>query len=215
MITTELLRAPKYDQVRTNIQWSEEGQLRYAELVGPYLRQARETWLHPNSQTCMSVMLSITNSLMTKCATKCATKTNQFKILEAKTETKSRKIPQVIKGSRGKMIRAHTRFKLTEKSLGPDRLQVPHNRSIFFCNKKKNQHAMRHLRLKDNLERYHKLDEIFTKPTSAYSYLRSCRRSKASKIEKLIVGDKVYVGQAVSDGFYDSMTSLKQCDIEE
>ena len=153
MITTE----PKYDQVRTNIQWSEEGQLRYAELVGPYLRQARETWLHPNSQTCMSVMLSITNSLMTKCATKCATKTNQFKILEAKTETKSRKIPQVIKGSRGKMIRAHTRFKLTEKSLGPDRLQVPHNRSIFICNKKKYQHALRHLRFHQIMQKIQSL----------------------------------------------------------
>jgi hypothetical protein len=113
------------------------------------------------------------------------------------------------------MIRAHKSFKFTEKLLGPHHHQVPHSRSIFICNKKKYRHALRHLRLKDNLERYHKLDEIFTKPTSAYSYLRSCRRSKASKIEKLLVGDKVYVGPAVSDGFYDSMTSLKQCDIEE
>jgi hypothetical protein len=34
------------------------------------------------------------------------------------------------------------------------------------------------------------------------------------KIEQLTVQDKVYSGAAVCDGFYESMTALKQCDME-
>ena len=52
------------------------------------------------------------------------------------------------------------------------------------------------------------------KPSAAYAYIRSCKRTKQRKIEHLTVGDKTYTGAAVSDGFYESMTSLKQCDIE-
>ena len=74
---------------------------------------------------------------------------------------------------------------------------------------------LRQYRLRDSLERYAKLDDIFVNPASAYSYLRQCRKSKPTQINHLSVGDKVYAGQAVCDGFYDSMTSLKQCDMEQ
>ena len=70
---------------------------------------------------------------------------------------------------------------------------------------------LRKQRLRDSIARYSKLDDIFSNP--AYSYLRSCRNAKPKLIEQLSVGDVLYTGQAVCDGFYASMTSLKQCDM--
>ena len=74
---------------------------------------------------------------------------------------------------------------------------------------------MRLHRLKDSLSRYHRLDDIFANPTSAYSYIRSCRKTKPRSIGQLTVGDEVYVGESVCDGFYKSMTAIKQCDQEQ
>ena len=210
-ITTKLVAAPRCDHTRTKINWSDEGKVKYADLVGPYLREAREKWLNSSSQTSMSVLLSLTNSIMSKCACQ----TNDFKIVGQKLRTKSRKIPLAIKCSRNKMITAHKKLKTAEKLLGSKSGHVPHTKTAFICNKRKYRQVLRQYRLRDSLERYAKLDDIFVNPTSAYCYLRQCRKSKATQIEHLSVGDKVYAGSAVCDGFYDSMTSLKQCDMEQ
>ena len=42
--------------------------------------------------------------------------------------------------------------------------------------------------------------------------LMGCKKAETSKIEKLVVCKKVYTGNMVGDGFYDSMSSLKSCD---
>ena len=39
-------------------------------------------------------------------------------------------------------------------------------------------------------------------------------QTKISKIEQLAVGEKLYTGSQVGDGFFDSMTSLKSCDVQ-
>ena len=51
-------------------------------------------------------------------------------------------------------------------------------------------------------------------PRQIYSYLRRSRKSRTTKIDKLVVESKVYEGPAVADGFFDSMTSLKSCNFE-
>ena len=85
---------------------------------------------------------------------------------------------------------------------------------MFISTKKKYRQQVRQHRLGDSLRRYHMLDDVFRKPASAHAYIRSCRSSKPRKIEQLRVEDKVYRGGAVCDGFYESMTMLKQCNIE-
>ena len=76
--------------------------------------------------------------------------------------------------------------------------------------------AIRLERLQNNLVRDQRLHSILTdSPASLYSYLRSSKAKNMTCIEKLSVGDKIYLGDKVPDGFYDSMTSLKSCDYEE
>ena len=106
------------------------------------------------------------------------------------------------------------KYKINEKSLGAKHANVLHSK-VQKLTKTKYRQALRQDRLRENLERYKKLDSIFSKPSSAYSYLRSCRQSKATRIDQLSVGEKMYTGAAVCDGFYDSMTTLKQCDLEQ
>ena len=75
---------------------------------------------------------------------------------------------------------------------------------------------MKQFSLQEALKRDQNHDSILsTNPTSAYKYINSKRKVKSGQIEHLTVGDKVYVGKTVCDGFYDSMSTLKQCDYEQ
>ena len=65
-------------------------------------------------------------------------------------------------------------------------------------------------------ERDAKLDQILNdNPSSAFAFINSCRKSAPVALEKLTVGKKVYTGRAVADGFYDSMSSIKSCSLND
>ena len=123
--------APKLDHTRTRIVWSEQGQQEYCELVGPHLRQAREQWLDASSQQSMSVLLSVTSEILTKCATM----TNKFKVVGAKTATRSRNIPKAIRLATNKLIKAH---KVLKKHENPkSKSGATRASDTFACTRKK------------------------------------------------------------------------------
>ena len=198
--------APRVDHTRTRISWSEQGQQEYCELVAPHLRDLREQWLDPSSQVSMSVLLSLTNDILTTCATM----TNEYEVVGTNRVAKSKRIPKAIKLATNKMIKAHRVFKKCNIAK-----EAPKAREAFVCSRKKYRQAVRQHRLKDSLQRYHKMDNIFTKPSAAYAYLRACKNTKPKKIEQLSVGTEQYVGDEVCDGFYVSMNAIKQCSIDE
>ena len=135
--------------------------------------------------------------------------TNKFKVVGAKTATRSRNIPKAIRLATNKLIKAHNVLKKHENP--KTKSGATRASDTFACTRKKYRQTVRQHRLKDSLSRY----DIFTNPTSAYSYIRSCRKSKPKSIAQLTVGDEVYVGESVCDGFYKSMTAIKQCDQEQ
>ena len=49
-------------------------------------------------------------------------------------------------------------------------------------------------------------------PESLYKTIRLNKRDNVGKIQKLTVRDKVYLGDSVADGFYDSLLDLKSLD---
>ena len=106
--------APRVVHTRSRIDWTEQGQLAYCELVAPYLRQAREQWLDPSSQVSMSVLLSATSDILSKCATM----TNKFRIVgtNSDTATRSRNSPKAVRLARNKLSKAHKIFKMKENS---------------------------------------------------------------------------------------------------
>ena len=65
-------------------------------------------------------------------------------------------------------------------------------------------------------ERDQKLFKILEEnPRNVFGFIKSCRKTSPTQIESLSVGDKVYKGSAVSDGFFDSMSSIKTCNAEQ
>ena len=207
----DLVTAPRYNHTRYKVKWSEQGQAKYASMVGPYLKEIRDNWLNPNSQASMSVLLSLTNKIMTKCAGE----TNKVIEIGSNLEKKSSILPKSIKRSRNKMITAHRMFKRMQKSLEPNSHLVNPFKDVFAASRIKYRNAIRQFKLKSNLQRFKQLDEVLEKPREAFKYIKKCRMTKETRIEELSVGHKLYVGSSVCDGFYDSMTGLKQCDMDK
>ena len=89
------------------------------------------------------------------------------------------------------------------------------NKAAYISAQKSYKRAVRTVRLQENSTRDNRLFTILTdNPSSLFSYIKSSK-STASNIEKLSVGDKIYLGDKVADGFYNAMTALKSCNIQD
>ena len=111
----------------------------------------------------MSVLLSVTSDILTKCATM----TNTLKFLDDKRVTKCKSTTKAIRLATNKMITAHKKQKNAVNS--------------------KFKSSAPKARLKESIQRYHKVDDIFFQPSKAYAYIKSCRSVKPKKIELLTV----------------------------
>ena len=205
-----LVTAPRINNTREKILWSMEGAKQYEELVKPQLKSMRESWLDPDCKASMSVLLQMTNSVLAGTASS----TNKSVSLATKQEHKSARTPKAILLAKKALARANKKWKtaklsdcLTTSSSAKDALKSA---------QKSYRQAVRTSRLHEDIARDEKLSTILTeKPSTIYRFIRSSRKAKTTLIEKLSVGDKEYLGEAVPDGFFDSMTALKTCDISQ
>ena len=62
------LVAPKIENKRHKIVWSEEGAIAYQNLVSPHLQALREIWLQSTSASSMSILLQATNMVLSEAA---------------------------------------------------------------------------------------------------------------------------------------------------
>ena len=190
--------APQIYQERRRIFWNDDGIADYEMIVGPHLSHLRENWHDLHSQTNMSILLSLTNDVLNIAAKN----TNDSKLICPPTRPKRRHIPRPIKTAMNKLSRVYKRF-----SLNKERMKIA---------RKEYKASIRLYNHKSSLERDQRLAEILSKtPSKFYRYLNNKRKQGHSRIEKLTVNEKVYLGDAVGDGFYESMSSLKTCDFNE
>lgn len=76
-----------------------------------------------------------------------------------------------------------------------------------FLNAQKAYHAQKR---NQDTKRDKRLFEILSNnPMNVYQFIRRSKRNNTSWINHLKVGNKVYTGDDVADGFYDSLTTLK------
>ena len=193
-----LITAPRVDIKREKIIWTEDGISAYHSLVAPQLEKLRERWLDPTSKTSMSVLLDATNKLLDKAAKL----TNKTHVIGVKHIVSSARTPRAI-------IRAQ---KLLNKLA---RTKPKHSPEIKSA-KANYRRVVRRARIQADVERFAKFDKIMDEnPRSAFAFIRSCRKSAPVTLSKLKVGEKVYSGKLVPDGFYDSMSSIKSCKIDD
>ena len=202
-VTAGLTVAPRTTYQRNKILWTDDGKVAFENLVAKQLQDLRKTWLNSSSLASTSVLIQSTDSIMNLAAST----TNPSVSLGKLKEERVMKTPHQVKIAKRRLKRKHN-------------LMVKHNtpssKKQFTAARKSYTQTVRKLRLKQSIKRDSKLDTILSKdPSGIYSYMRSTRETNASKIQSLSVGKdcKLYQGKMVADGFYDSMSALKSCDM--
>ena len=199
--------APKIDNNRVKILWTDEGISKYEELVGDNLTRLRDTWCDPSSPASMSILLSASYSLLSSAATQ----TNKTINLSVLPKPKPRLHPTV-NALQKDMLTKHKSFaSLKTAQLSPS--DIFNSSQEYLKSKKSYEQAMRKEKIADSVQRDEKLQNIPTNPSAIHSAIKSLRNSNTSKIHTLHVGDNAYVGSAVPDGFFDSLSSPKSPDL--
>ena len=103
------------------------------------------------------------------------------------------------------------------KNIKKDILTNPTNTEVLKENysKSRDQHRrlVRAYKAKDSFIRDQKLHSILSRdPSSIFKSITRSKRAKAGKITRLTVKDKIYLGDSVKDGFFDSISNLKTFD---
>ena len=196
----ELVIAPRTERERNKVLWNDSGINAYRDLVEPQLRQVRQTWEDPSSKYSTAVLLEASNFVLNLAAIT----SNPSVPMSRNKETKTSTTPRIIKAAKRKLKKKHKNV-----------CKNPTSNAIkqFELAKKVYRQSVRTARLELSVKCDKMLDSILSdNPRKLYSYLRNIKKAKTSRIEKLVVGEKVYSGNMVGDGFYDSMSSLKYCD---
>ena len=200
--------APRVPNTRTKISWSDSGAADYQELVQPHLQRIQELWLNPASMSSMSLLLQSTNDIMSSAAAI----TNKVIPLNNSFSVKSKKLPKPIRKSQQALVRLNR--KVLNHRGSPEAYLDLKNQYLEL--KLSHRKLERIHSAQDSIDRDVKLHEFLTGDSS--HHFTRIRQSKATKsrstIKKLTVGDKIYGGETVCDGFFDSISKLKSLDFQ-
>ena len=201
--------APRVDNLRVKILWSEEEIAQYEELVGDNLSRLRETWCDPSNPASMSVLLQSTYSLLSSTAQV----TNRFISLADPVKPKSRHHPHIVKLQ--KQLLAKYKSLVSLRSLpNPDTAAIFKLNDDYLKLKASYKHEIRQEQRQDSLNRDIQLHaNLSSNPSAIFSAIKSMKTSSTT-ISTLNVGKSTYEGSSVPDGFYASLSSLKAPDLD-
>ena len=202
----ENIIAPKIENTRKRVLWDDSGIERYQDLVTPHLSRLQSLWLDTPTKTSVSLLLESTNNILTSCASL----SNKTESLSSSSKPISSKVPLHIRMSKNKLLRLNRRLKQLAALSSPD-----NSETFRILTTEYNQARCSHRKLTREVKAKGSSDRdwlLFTDPAAVQRKIKSSKRNKAVKIQKLTVGDKTYVGDSVQDGFFDSISQLKTKD---
>ena len=206
------LYAPRVPNERHKITWVDENIPKYQLLAAEQLQRARDNWLNPSSEASTSILLQLTNAILNTAASSFhkVTKLNQH------YKPKSSKNPPEVRDSFKKLHLAHNRYKHTLQSQASPET-ILDLKEKFLAARSEARKSVRKSRNDQNVSRDEDLFAVLTnKPLNVFKKIKSFKnQAQASSIQKLIVQDKIFEGEAVSDGFYHSLKALKIVDTDE
>ena len=201
--------APKIENTRMKVLWDDSGIEKYQDLVAPHLSRLQGLWLKSPSKTSVSLLLESTNNILTKCALH----SNKTANISASTKSSSSRIPLHIRVSKNNLLRMNKSLKLLIAQSSPINSEKITALKTEY-NKTRNLH--RKLTREDKAKKSVGRDKLlFSDPAAVQRSIKSSRRNKAGKIQKLTVGNNTYVGDSVQDGFFHSISKLKSRDEAE
>ena len=198
--------APKLVNERHRIVWTDESVKAYESLVSSYLPRLTEQWLDTSSETSMTILLEATNMVLSQAAlTVCKSLP-----VTMKSSPKSAKIPASIRRSNAALARTAKKLRIQSQDTRFSSIIVEQTRERFKSMKADHRRLVRRKRMADNNKRDSETFSVLTENCkNFYQSVRKSKRSTTVKIQKLQVGDRLYEGDDVCDGFYDSISFLK------
>ena len=205
-----LITAPRLNHVRHKILWTEPGIELFEQEVAPKLSEIRKKWLNPVSKTCLAILLAQTNTVLNKVALD----TNESINLNKPQEIKSKKKPRVVKDSEIILRRVNQNFKRAVASNNPELLNEAND--AFKVAKNSHRILVRSLNNhKDSLHNEKLFGIISSRPSSAFSAIKSAKSSNSPQVPYIKVGQKRYEGDRVVDGLFESLLNLKTFDFDQ
>ena len=203
----QLPLAPKIQNSRQKVLWSEEGVLAYSAAVSGALGDLQARWEDsPSSPASMSSLLSSTYSLLKTTAAA----TNRVINLGEPRPLKTCKSP-VISRLRNRVLAAHRHVVSTATTTSSTVVEVARARAALTLARGELQRATRAQLHRENLKRDQQLCSMNF--PSLFRSIKSSKSAKSSKISSIRVNDLKYEGDSVPDGFFHSMNGLKHPDM--
>ena len=209
-IQSKNITAPRVSNDRVKITWSTEGIAAYKQLISAHLPLLRSHWSDTSSSSSFSVLLSSTNSILKMASAL----TNKSTSLNRSIKPPPVKKPHAVSRSHNLLHSANRSLKRALSNCLATSESIASARNLVKQRRNSHRRLVRSIRSDNNKRRDVELHAILTSnPSSVHRSLRSMKSSKASQIQKLTVGNKVYTNNYVPDGFYDSLSALKTHDI--
>ena len=198
--------APRIENTRTKVLWSESSIEDYKSLVSNKLDGVRERWLNPESKSSVSILLRTTSEILTKSA---ESTQNFIKLKDTKPE-KSTKVPYQVKKAKNRLKSSLKLFKRVDKN---DLEKVAAAKDALDQAKKTFRSLHRNMKHRDVVAQSEKLFSILSGGSSKVHHrIKSSKSTATLKIPFLSVGSEKFEGDLVPDGFFQSITSLKTQD---
>ena len=202
--------APKVINKRLKVVWCDAGVEEYQRIVAPHLSRLQNLWLTSPTRSQLSLLLEATNNLLSASAAR----TNKTISLDGSSKSKRKNFtPRPIRISQNALLKKYKHFQKVLKSGDTSKIasiKKDYNKARDLHRKLERRYKAEQSSLRDET-----LFSICTSnPSPIFKSIKSAKRSTAGKIQKLSVGLKVYHGDSVQDGFYDSISQLKTRDSE-
>ena len=205
-----LISAPRVPNRRVKILWDDDKIPAYENLVSHQLTQLMNLWQPPYSPTTFSLLLQSTNDILSTCAQS----TNRYLDLSIQREPRPSRHPGV-RAAHKKSLLAAKKLRLLKSRHPADSPLIAAAEGQLSLAKSEARSLTRAWHLTQSAKRDELLHTILSDdPRRLYSHIRSTKSGPStSKIHSLKVAGKIYRGEQVCDGFFDSLSSLKAPDM--
>ena len=201
----ENISAPRVPNQRFATKWSEEGVAEYELVTSPLLSQIRDTWGKGEDSTSISMLLSTTYAALNLVTQA----TNRTIPLDKKFTPKPKKDPDVAAAAKTSLQDLH-HLNLLESSVHTPGNSLETARSKLAASRNKYRREVRASLARERDMQDAKLSEILSKnPNAVFRAFKAASKSSAPAVNKMKVGSKVYSGDKVPDGIFDSLAQLK------
>ena len=179
-------------------------------MLSSLLPQIRETWGNTSSSASLSLLLSTTYSALNLAAMA----TNKVTMLGEKFKPKPKTSKIFSASSKYSLHPLHNIRKLESSPLTSE-YELEEARQKLASIRYKFKREVRDALAKDRDTRDTKLHDILSNPATVFRSLRAAAKKSSPEVKRMKVGNKVYEGQTVADGMFESLNTLKAPNMEE